>query len=662
MLRPQEAALESKCEKIARIITKNYGITVRIEGSRAYFDLETGEMVLPNLADKEMAHLGTVLDGFLDHECGHPMFTDKNVVKAIKEKVLFFVWNSVEDCWTERETGKLYPGCKQNLEKLNDMLAKYVRSKWGECDALTKLMFFMSECWRGRATPEQFYTDPDVGALFKGLGTELSYGYTVGSTIGAVNLAKQILEKIASMAPPPPQSSPESEEDEDPEEGEGEGDSGGAGDQGEEGEEDQGAQESSEGDSDQSEGQDKDPARGSPENEEEDSQGQSQEQESPQEPQNSEQKPDEAQKQAESLQAQIESGAVDKPIDAEDMFNEALDHLMDLPDWSSGSDPERYIVFSEEFDEETKFTSEQRLEWSELYKSLRDEVHQYIGNMASTLELVLTAETESRWVGGARRGRKFDKRAFPRWFCGSDDDRIFRQYEEGMQWDTAVSLLFDCSGSMGSNRRKKNKSALARYAAIAFHEALTRANIPHEVLGFNTGGGYSEELEERSRAAAERGEDLSRYSRIQELDNRFVFVPFGETDGRALCAIDGGSSNRDGEAVMWAAKRLAARPEKRKILIVVSDGMPAGARYHYTERKFLQETVQRVIDAGLELYAIGVMSKHVKEFYPQWVTINNAEDLPRVVIQQLGQSILNRKGTDHGHIAEVARPVRGAPE
>ena len=655
MLNPNEAALESKCERIARIITRNYGVTVRVEGGQAYYDFASGEIVLPNLNSKQMEQVGNVLDGFLDHECGHSIFTSRAVVQTIKSQSLHYIWNGIEDVWTERAMGNRYPGCAQNLTRLHAAMKGYVEAKWAESNALTKMMYRMSEVWRGSKSLEQVCADPEVGALLAVMGPEIAAGHGIESTAGALTLAKRILERLESLSPPPPPPQPEegSDESESPEENEEQ-----EGDSPENGPEDQG-----DADSDEkplegsqstpggSEGQGKPAAGETPQNGSE----------SAEEP-NLESEDDGSENtagaQAQKVQAQIQVGDFGGALDPEEFLNECLEEVLDMDLRGKHDDPESYLVFSEEFDTEETFDHAARLEWSEVYQALKESLREHIGTLASNLEMALVEETESRWVGGARRGRKFDKRVFPNWFCGGDDSRIFRQLEQGIRWDTAVSLLFDCSGSMGSSSNKHSKAALARLAAVAFHESLLRANIPHEVLGFNTSGGRSEELKLRARAALERGESLDKYSRVDELDGRFVFVPFDEPDGRAICAITGRSSNRDGEAVLWAAKRLAGRKEKRKLLIVVSDGLPAGARHHYTERKFLQEAVQRVINAGIETYAVGIKSKHVKDYYPQSVVIQKSEDLPKVIINELGQAILGRRGTDNGRLAKVARPMR----
>lgn len=639
-LTPHEACLESKAERIARIITRQYGVKVRIEGGRAYIDLDTMTIVMPNLKGDALEHIRGVLDGFLDHECAHAIFTDNLAVKPLKGKPIFAIWNPVEDCWIEREMGKLYVGCAQNLKELNEAIIVEVRKNWGKMGAVPRLLSALIMCWQGSALPAEFEVDPLMGLVFQALEPERRDGFNVNSTTEAINLARRIMDKIASMVPPPPPQL-KLQPGQEGKGSEGEGQQGKQQDPKEQQEGEEGGQQGPHTQEGQQEGQslqEPQEAAGEP------SEGEGQEEQ------------DEAlQEQAEGLQQAMQTGDYEPLLDAEGLLNDILTRV---PDRSKASDPEEYLVFSEEFDTEVHYDHQKRMIWSGEYKELRDEVHDYLGNMATALELSLAAEAQARWVGGSRKGRKFDKRVFPAWTQGGRDDRIFRQLEQSEDWDTAVSLLWDCSGSM--NRvHPGSKSYLARLAAIAFHEALSRADIMHEVLGFNTGGGSSPELKMRAKEAEKRGENIKRYSRLAELDKRMVFVPWGSIDGRAICAINGTNANRDAECVMWAAKRLAARPEKRKVLIVGSDGQPSGAKYGYTEKKYLQEVIAQVIEAGIELYAIGIMDDAVSKYYPHWVVIHRVEDLPQAVMQQLGQALFARKGTMHGNVPAVNKPSGG---
>ena len=91
--------------------------------------------------------------------------------------------------------------------------------------------------------------------------------------------------------------------------------------------------------------------------------------------------------------------------------------------------------------------------------------------------------------------------------------------------------------------------------------------------------------------------------------------------------------NIDGEALLWASRRLLARPERRKVLIVVSDGAPVDqATLEENEDKSildrnLRDVILEIENSGcIELAALGV--KHdVSGYYRNQVYIENLEQI-----------------------------------
>ena len=98
--------------------------------------------------------------------------------------------------------------------------------------------------------------------------------------------------------------------------------------------------------------------------------------------------------------------------------------------------------------------------------------------------------------------------------------------------------------------------------------------------------------------------------------------------------------NIDGEALMWAHQRLLARPEERRILMVISDGAPVDDSTlsvnpgNYLE-KHLRETIQFIeTRSPVELVAIGI-GHDVTRYYRRAVTIVDAEQLGGTMMNQL---------------------------
>ncbi|MEC8585760.1 MAG: cobaltochelatase subunit CobT, partial [Pseudomonadota bacterium] len=98
--------------------------------------------------------------------------------------------------------------------------------------------------------------------------------------------------------------------------------------------------------------------------------------------------------------------------------------------------------------------------------------------------------------------------------------------------------------------------------------------------------------------------------------------------------------NIDGEALMWAHQRLLARPEERRILMVISDGAPVDDSTlsvnpgNYLERH-LREVIRYIeTRSPVELIAIGI-GHDVTRYYRRAVTIVDAEQLGGTMMDQL---------------------------
>ncbi|HVI87366.1 MAG TPA: cobaltochelatase subunit CobT, partial [Dongiaceae bacterium] len=98
--------------------------------------------------------------------------------------------------------------------------------------------------------------------------------------------------------------------------------------------------------------------------------------------------------------------------------------------------------------------------------------------------------------------------------------------------------------------------------------------------------------------------------------------------------------NIDGEALLWAHSRLVARPEQRKILMVISDGAPVDdSTLSVNPGNYLEQHLREVIDwiqtrSAVEVIAIGI-GHDVTRYYRRAVTIVDAEQLGGTVLEQL---------------------------
>ncbi|WP_372731266.1 cobaltochelatase subunit CobT [Novosphingobium sp.] len=202
--------------------------------------------------------------------------------------------------------------------------------------------------------------------------------------------------------------------------------------------------------------------------------------------------------------------------------------------------------------------------------------------------------------------------------------------------DTIVTLLIDNSGSM-----RGRPISIAAISADILARTLERCGVKTEVLGFTTrawkGG--------QSREAWLSGGKPARPGRLNDL-RHIVYKKADEPWRRArknlgLMMREGLlKENIDGEALLWAHSRLLARPEDRRILMVISDGAPVDdSTLSVNNAGYLEQHLRKVIQwiekqSPVQLVAIGI-GHDVTRYYRRAVTIMDAEQLGGTIIEQL---------------------------
>ena len=212
--------------------------------------------------------------------------------------------------------------------------------------------------------------------------------------------------------------------------------------------------------------------------------------------------------------------------------------------------------------------------------------------------------------------------------------RVFAEQLPGIHLDTAVSILVDQSASMS----ERSKYLRAREASVAISETLHSIGTPFEVIGWTNMHGT-------------RVPEESPYTRhLPFIYN--VYKAFCESylpTRTRLCGLGYHDEDVDGEAVLAVARRLAVRPEARKILIVLSDGEPLGGEHFYeTVRWHLGQVIRKVASAGIEIYGVGICSSSVKHYYTaangsDYVIVNNVDELAAQLVRLLSGRLMARR-------------------
>ena len=202
--------------------------------------------------------------------------------------------------------------------------------------------------------------------------------------------------------------------------------------------------------------------------------------------------------------------------------------------------------------------------------------------------------------------------------------------------DTVVTLLIDNSGSM-----RGRPIGIAAISADILARTLERCGVKTEILGFTTRawkGGQSRE----TWLAAGRPPQPGRLNDIRHIVYKKADEPWRRARTNLGLMMREGllKENIDGEALLWAHSRLIARPEERRILMVISDGAPVDdSTLSVNSGSYLERHLRQVIGwiegkSPVELVAIGI-GHDVTRYYARAVTIMDAEQLGGTIIEQL---------------------------
>ena len=202
--------------------------------------------------------------------------------------------------------------------------------------------------------------------------------------------------------------------------------------------------------------------------------------------------------------------------------------------------------------------------------------------------------------------------------------------------DTVVSLLIDNSGSM-----RGRPISIAATCADVLARTLERCGVATEILGFTTRGWKGGQSREQWLSEG-RPPNPGRLNDLRHIIYKRADEPYRHSRRSLGLMMREGllKENIDGEALLWAHARLLARPEERRILLVISDGAPVDdSTASANGGTYLEKHLRQVIGwiegrSNVELAAIGI-GHDVTRYYMRAVTIMDAEQLGGALIEQL---------------------------
>ncbi len=258
-----------------------------------------------------------------------------------------------------------------------------------------------------------------------------------------------------------------------------------------------------------------------------------------------------------------------------------------------------------------------------------------IGKLANRLQRKLLAQQNRTWEFDLEEGL-LDTSRLPSIIIDPFNPLAFKQEKDMVFRDTVVSLLIDSSGSM-----RGRSITIAAMCADILGRTLERCTVKVEILGFTTRawrGGQSRELWLQHGKPAQPG----RLNDLRHILYKSADMPWRRARQNLglMMREELLKENIDGEALLWAHNRMVSRPEDRKILMVISDGLPVdNSTLLVNPSNYLEQHLKYAIDkienqSDIELVAIGI-GHDVTHHYRRAVTITDAEQLGDAMIEQL---------------------------
>ena len=299
----------------------------------------------------------------------------------------------------------------------------------------------------------------------------------------------------------------------------------------------------------------------------------------------------------------------------------------------------KYSIYTKKFD---SITTADKLCDAEEASKLRKQLDKQTEKLDSTITILANKlqrkllSKQNRWWEFDLEEGILDSGKLARIITTPESSLSYKKEKDTEFKDTVVSLLIDNSGSM-----RGRPITIAAISTDILARTLERCGIKVEVLGFTTRtwkGGKARDAWIKENKPKLPG----RLNELLHIIYKNADVPVRRTKKNFGIMLKEGllKENIDGEALDWAYKRLNARSEKRKILMVISDGAPvddstlSSNKSNYLDNH-LKYTIKSIEKRGtVELLAIGI-GHDVTRYYAKAVTILDVDNLGSVMSKQL---------------------------
>ena len=244
-------------------------------------------------------------------------------------------------------------------------------------------------------------------------------------------------------------------------------------------------------------------------------------------------------------------------------------------------------------------------------------------NFAQQVRRLIQIRAKVQTQYGTKRG-KLDQSRLSRicFDAPGFNERVFKTRIENKTLDAAITVLVDMSGSMGGD-----KAYYALASTVLLNEVCSTLNIPLEIIGFTDG--------------------YTSFSSVAPV--MFVYKAFSDLKVSEDALIHDFSTssrymngNPDGENILWTHDRLIKRKEKKKIMVVMSDGSPAASKSSWGLEGFTKKVI-REIEAGrkVDIYGLGLCSDSVKHYYKAHDVVFIPQEIPSKLLSLIERKVLS---------------------
>jgi cobalamin biosynthesis protein CobT len=649
---------KSGMEKFVRTLSGHHGVRLVFKGTQPMTDGKTIYVPNPSLLDRKDLTEQQKIDalalvkatfGWICHEVGH-IIVDLEFMQNYKHEPTAagfkHMVNVLLDLRMEEILGKMYPGVAESLAEtyLWEVAQKEARGvdvrKQSPFSQLCNAIWMIGKYTTKDPESSPLYTRtlPDVLAVANDFKREIQQLGKLPRSEDVEDLAKRLLARIKEEDEKEEEQHKEKKDKQEGQQGEGdEQQQSGGGDQ-KPGEEPSGSGE-----------QEQDDSKSPSEEAVEDKKGEG----------GKPKKKRKKKKLQEGMNEAQQSGHGEELADA----------LRQLVTPDPTGERSQYVPYTTEHDvyEHPKVTLEMR---EKLHKQ-EQEIGSLYGKMERRLQHLLAANHVSYQVRGLDEG-EIDTDALHLLTSGASSS-VFQETIQGRDLKgTALAFLLDSSHSMEKDTKIGNmddKITPTRQVALLCGKALDSVGCAFAVYSHTTTG----KLHDPAMLQSDHYRESLPYNQ-RDLFGRFggllmvCYKSFQEkwTPAKPRLSEFGNKTccNYDGEAVQHILRELRIRTEPRKVLVVISDGLPSGEfngqrmrqpdyiRYiessHRKDANHLLHTIQDARKAGIEVLGVGILSPASRRFYEYekrgkkvgFINVDNVRDFPSTFTKALQDMLL----------------------